>query len=257
MRITVIGGGIVGKATSRGFLSKGHDVWIVEQYAEKRKELEREFPQVSSSIKVADIYFICTHERDVEKALRELETWTEGLWVIRSTVPVGKTGELMKKFNRCICHNPEFLRQDYALEDFLYPSRIVIGECCKEHGNLLERVYIPFDSEVIRTTSTTSELAKLACNASLTSSISFWNAIKKVADRMGVDYEDVFKIASLDKRIPRYGLTRCGPYGGSCLEKDLDSLIELIESTSSMRIETRLLEAIRRINNDLKQEANK
>lgn len=248
MKIQVIGAGVVGQATGKGLSQRGHTVYFTDRRADVVSSLVDKGYKVSVGLVDADIYFICTHEDDVESIVCSLRS-QDGLIVIRSTTPPGTTQSLMKLYDCHICHNPEFLREESARDDFLNPSRIVIGECCKEHGDLLEELYKPFDSHIVRTNPTVSELSKLASNTALACSISYWNEVKQIADRYNVDYRDVFKIAGLDARIPRYGLRYTGPFGGKCFPKDLDAFIRVAKAKG---VDSRMLKAIKEVNEGLK-----
>lgn len=250
MRISIIGAGIVGKAIGRGFLEMGHTVWFNDVSDQVIQGLKDKSFNASKEIKLADIYFVCTHEKNTESAVKTLST-KKGLIVIKSTTSPGTTVLLSVRYNVHICHNPEFLRSESALDDFLNPARVVIGECCKEHGDMLEELYKPFDVHIVRTNPTVSELSKLASNSALASSISYWNEIKEIADGLKIDYRDVFKVARLDSRIPRYGLRYTGPFGGRCLPKDLDSIIGLAEK---LGVDCELSKAIRLVNKKLRKD---
>lgn len=224
MIIQVVGCGVVGSA--QAFLMKkiGH---IVHTYDPPKGMLD-----LNPS---ADIAFICVMEDVVEQSIQEIvEKGFRGLLVIKSTVPVGTTRRLMEKFRRHICHNPEFLREKYAFQDVLNPGRIVIGECCREHGNLLEEAYEPFKQSTpfYRTDPTTSELIKLVTNSLRAINISFWNELYELCQRCGADINMVAEAADPGKVLGvweggRFGTRFFGvPYGGKCLPKDLRHLIE-------------------------------
>jgi len=237
MKIEVIGyKGVVGGATYQLFKRLGHAVYGSDK---------------GDAIGPADVYFICVPEGVVQPVVGSLRN-AEGLIVIRSSVPPTTCRTLQSALNRHICHNPEFLRQAVALQDEMSPDRIVIGECCKEHGDLLEDLYKPMQRPIVRTDPTTSELAKLASNVCLSCIITYWNTIEGIAERIGISGHEVGMIASLDHRIPDYGARLHGKYGGMCFPKDAKQLIAFAERVGYYPI---LLRAMESVNNKLEEEA--
>lgn len=250
MRIQIIGAGTVGRATGEGFSRFGHHVVFSDVDKEKIVQLKREGFDVSEKPSMADLHFICTSEDVVENVVDQLIK-LKGLIVIRSTVMPGSTCRLMKKHGRHICHNPEFLKAATASWDFLNPHRIVIGECCADHGDLLEQLYKPLRAHIVRVDPKTSEMIKIASNAVLSSYISFWNEIHNICERIGINSHVVGKVSCMDKRISEYGATMHGKaFGGTCLPKDLDHLIEFIEEKGYT---PELLKAIKNLNERMKR----
>jgi len=235
MKIEVIGyKGIVGGATYQLFKRLGYKVYGSDK---------------GDAVGPADIYFICVPEGVVQSVVGSLRN-TDGLIVIRSSVPPTTCKTLQSTLGRHICHIPEFLRQAMAIQDEMNPDRIVIGECCKEHGDLLEGLFRPMQRPIVRTDPTTSELAKLASNNFLSCIISYWNTIEGIAERIGVSGHEVGMIASLDHRIPDYGARLHGKYGGMCFPKDAKQLIAFAETVGYDPV---LLRAMESVNNKLKE----
>lgn len=225
MKALIVGYGTVG--TSQAFvLNKlGHQIFIYDPY-KGYNDIEKD----------VDIVFICTMEDAVEEAVRTIVSeGVKGLITIKSTIIPGTTKALMRKYNRHICHNPEFIREKHAFEDALNPSRVVIGECCSFHGDLLENLYKPLTQLIYRTDPTTSELIKLVTNALRALSISFWNEIYMLASQIGVDIGVLTSAADPGKVLGeweggRWGVRVLGkPYGGKCLPKDVKHLINLLK----------------------------
>lgn len=234
MKIEVIGHrGVVGNATYELFKRLGYEVTGSDKDEQIRK---------------ADVYFICVPEENIEGPISALTNYTDGLIVIRSTVVPGTCKRLNEKYSRHICHNPEFVREATATQDELNPSRIVIGECCKNHGDLLEKIYGLLQRPIVRTDQGTSELVKLASNNYLSCVISYWNTVEEIAKRIGVSGHQVGMIASLDPRISDYGSRFHNKYGGSCLPKDVRHLIEFAQSVGYDPI---LLKAVEEVNETL------
>ncbi len=145
--------------------------------------------------------------------------------------------------------NPEFLRQKFAEKDSLFPDFHVMGSCCPEHAKLLREILLVFTPYVYEaTTPQRALMVKLAHNAFLATIISFWNEIAKMNPEGGRP-EWIGGVCAASKRIPVYG-TRVmnSPFGGSCLPKDLDQLIDYAEDQG---IDPVLLIAVRKINNML------
>lgn len=232
MKIEVIGHkGTVGNATLELFRQLGHDVTGSD---------------VGDKINYASIYFVCTPEGVVEEVVDKISTQMRPLIVIRSTTIPGTCKKLATKIDYVhICHNPEFLREAMALQDEFSPHRIVIGECCREHGDTLEALYKPLQRPIVRTNPTTSELVKLASNNYLSCAISYWNTIEEIARKIGVSGHEVGMIASLDPRISPYGSRFHKRYDGRCLPKDVKQLIEFAESIGCS---TALLRTIEEVN---------
>jgi UDPglucose 6-dehydrogenase len=162
------------------------------------------------------------------------------LIIIKSTVPVGSCKRIkehlenaLKKANRKvdfdIVSNPEFLREGSAVNDFLYPDRIVIGTENEKSAALMKDLYdLPIykNTPFIFTTLETAEMIKYASNAFLAAKISYINEISNICELSGADVSVVAKAMGLDKRIGNQFL-RPGPgFGGSCFPKDTKALIK-------------------------------
>ncbi len=147
-------------------------------------------------------------------------------------------------------HNPEFLREASAVLDEFNPERIVIGECCQEHGDYLSQLYAPLQRPIVRTSRKVTELAKLACNGWLAAVISYWNEIDMMAERIGVSGTEVGMLASTDPRIGCYGSRFHAQFGGKCLPKDMLHLIEIARRNG---MNPKLLEAIMSVNSECRQ----
>jgi nucleotide sugar dehydrogenase len=233
-RIGVIGAGTIGRATAESLERLGHTVVIVDK---------------DDSIHPSEVYFICTPEDAVSDVISRLKG--EGVLgsafvVIRSTTLPGTTEGLAKEYKLHISHMPEFLREATAIRDELNPWRVVIGECCQEHGGFLEELFAPLCCPIIRVDPRTSEMVKLACNAHLATLISFWNEISGLCAKIEVNSHLVGRVSSLDPRISSYGATMHGKaFGGRCLPKDLRHLIQFAHDSGH---HVPLLEATERVN---------
>ncbi len=188
--------------------------------------------------------------RAVERVLAEIgaalqETDAAHLVVIRSTVPPWKWAELEAHFRRAsrqevsLCAHPEFLREGQALDDFESPPFVILGHENPGAGELLGALYAGRGLPLLSTTPETAMLLKYACNAWHALKVAFANEIGAIAARAGSDGGEVMSLLVQDEHLnlsPAY-LRPGGPYGGSCLPKDLAAL-------RAFQVGTPLLEAI-------------
>src|SRR5205823_14646577 len=122
---------------------------------------------------------------------------------------------------------PEFLKEGSAIEDFLAPDRVVIGDVGDWAGDAVEELYRPLNAPIIRTDIPSAEMVKLAANAFLATKISFINEIANVCEVTGADVTEVARGIGLDDRIgPKFLQAGIG-FGGSCLPKDVSALKQL------------------------------
>jgi len=246
MKIQIIGLGIVGTAQACLSQKLGHDVIGYDI-----RHISSSYCKVNDNIvKDTDIIFICTPESVVENVIRSLvDIDYNGIIAVRSTVPIGTIKYLSEKFDVHICHNPEFLREEYYLEDIMNPNVVIIGECCQIHGDLLESFYRPINKPIIRVDTVLSELVKLANNAHLSILITFWNEIDELCHRLNMNTEKISDIILHDPRISSYGCEFFGlPYGGKCLPKDIKHLIDCFHSQG---LNPKLFDACENFNNRL------
>jgi UDPglucose 6-dehydrogenase len=181
--------------------------------------------------------------------LKKLEANSyKGLVVIKSTLPVGYMKEI-KKRNLRILYNPEFAHNKTAVVEMVDPPYLV---CAGLEGDIDEykRVFywVPVERFHIADDRTT-EITKLAMNAFAATKISFVNEIERICKIHGADEAKVMEILRLDKRCgSEYAYPNRGPYGGSCLPKDI---AELSNSTP----DSILLEAVEEVNQRVKKNA--
>ncbi|WP_338976797.1 UDP-glucose/GDP-mannose dehydrogenase family protein [Wolbachia endosymbiont (group A) of Ophion ellenae] len=159
------------------------------------------------------------------------------LIVIKSTVPPGTAENIYnylsnKGYNFDLGVNPEFLKQDSAVSDFLYPDRIIIGVKTKLARAKLEVIYKSFIDKnipLIVTDTVTAEMIKYASNAFLATKVAFINEMAGLCELLGADIDLLANSMGMDHRIGKEFL-KAGPgFGGSCFPKDLSALIRLAE----------------------------
>ncbi|MCX5376133.1 UDP-glucose/GDP-mannose dehydrogenase family protein [Streptomyces sp. NBC_00091] len=147
--------------------------------------------------------------------------------------------------------NPEFLREGHAVEDSLYPDRIVAGLSSAEAQKAIEEVYAPIlargDAELIVTDPQTAEVLKSAANSFLATKISFINAMAEVCEITGADVNTVAYGVGIDKRIGHGGMRPGIGYGGGCLPKDTAAFTHRVREIGAVHA-AGLLEAVEAVN---------
>jgi len=185
------------------------------------------------------------------------------LIINKSTVPVGTAEHVAEAVAAAVsargvsrefevCSNPEFLKEGAAIEDFTKAARIVVGASSPGALALLRECYAPYNrnhDKIICMEVRAAELTKYAANAMLATKISFMNEIAGVAQRLGVDVEQVRQGIGSDPRIGYdFIYPGCG-YGGTCLPKDVAALMH---SAAHVGYEMKLLNAVTVVNQQQK-----
>lgn len=152
----------------------------------------------------------------------------------KSTVPVG-TSKIVKDIISQhtnvpfdVVSNPEFLREGFAVQDFMNPERIVIGSKSKKAIDILEKLYSPFTAinrPVILMDEKSAELTKYAANTFLATKITFMNEVANLCEIIGANVDDVRKGIGSDSRIGNKFLFPGIGFGGSCFPKDVNALV--------------------------------
>lgn len=254
MNIGIIGSGIVGSAIGKGFKNIGNNVIFYDIDRYKIENLAEEGFQVTTElddiVKNSDNIFICvpTPDKDkkidlsiirssikeVSKLCKDIEKYF--LIIIKSTIIPTTTENviipLIERYSNKkvgddfgICFNPEFLRDEFAYEDFMNPDRIVIGAYDNKSGHMLEKLYSYFKCPIIRTDLRTAEMAKYANNCFYATKISFFNEIHNMCQKIDIDSNTIRKIVQLDKYYGIHPWEHGHSFGGKCLPKDLNAII--------------------------------
>ena len=181
----------------------------------------------------ADLSHVIVCARELARRIER-----DSLIVVKSTVPVGTNDqvratmrlELEKRGSQTsvtTASNPEFLKEGFAVEDFMKPDRIIVGVDDAQSARTLRELYKPFNrnrDRLIVMDIRSAEFTKYAANCMLAVRISFMNEMANLADRLGVDIEDVRRGIGSDPRIGPDFLYAGAGFGGSCFPKDLRAL---------------------------------
>lgn len=182
----------------------------------------------------ADLKYVLGVANDIGKLLVEENITEFKILVNKSTVPVG-TAQLVTNAaakygatNFSVVSNPEFLREGFAVEDFMKPDRIVIGSDNPMAMDKMRQLYAPFvrqGNPVLEMNTESAEVTKYAANSYLAMRITFMNELANFCEKVGADVDMVRKGMGTDSRIGKRFLFPGIGYGGSCFPKDVKALI--------------------------------
>jgi UDPglucose 6-dehydrogenase len=163
--------------------------------------------------------------------------------VNKSTVPVGtaeRTAELIDRSDVAVVSNPEFLREGAAVHDFLNPDRIVVGSVSQDAAERVASLYARLGAPTVLTDAASAELVKYAANCFLAMKLSYINAVSELCERLGADISDVTEGMGYDRRIGQSSMSPGPGWGGSCLPKDTQAMLQVADAAD---FEFRLLRA--------------
>lgn len=206
----------------------------------------------------ADLKYVTGVARDIGKILKDSGTKDYKIIVNKSTVPVGTAQRVEAEVKSCgfinfdIVSNPEFLREGFAVEDFLKPDRIVIGSDSKKALAIMRELYEPFvrqGNPIIEMNTASSEVTKYAANSYLAMRITYMNELANFCEIVGADIDFVRKGMGTDNRIGKRFLFSGIGYGGSCFPKDVNALIKTSTDKGS---EMSILTVVDKVNHNQK-----
>jgi UDPglucose 6-dehydrogenase len=260
--LLIIGAGIVGRATGRGFAQRGHAVAFADVDDRVIGALRAEGARATTIGEIdwrpVDVVFVCVPTRAAagrsafDSLLDTIDVIGAGLRrgqrriavAVRSTLMPGMTDQVIvprleaASAGRAgvdwgIVVNPEFLRTASSDGDFERPWLTVIGAADGRSGDMLDALYEPFGSTVIRCTPTEAELIKIGSNCFNALKISYFNELHALSQTLGADGGRVTAaIAAGAEGIwnPTYGTRGGTPFAGACLPQDLENMASAIHA---------------------------
>jgi UDPglucose 6-dehydrogenase len=276
-RIVIVGAGVVGTATGKGFAEAGHSVSFVDVNPRRVETLRPEGFAVSTRVDLSgpgayvfltlptpndgyryDLSAFDAATASVGAALREATSYHT--IAVRSTVPPGTCEGRVRRLleeasgrrageDFSLASNPEFLRAASAREDFLMPWMTVVGSRSRRTVERLADLYRPFGGQ-IKTFSdpAEAELVKCAHNLYNAAKISFWNEMWLVARSLGIPLDSVAQTVAYSAEgslNPEYGIRAGSPYGGACLPKDAKGFLGF---AAELGLEMPMLAGVVRVN---------
>jgi UDPglucose 6-dehydrogenase len=197
----------------------------------------------------ADLSYIMNVAREIGPYLNKYT-----IIIDKSTVPVGTS----EKVNECIqrtskiefdvVSNPEFLREGFAVDDFMKPDRVVIGTSSEKAKKVLQKLYSPFVKQgnpIYFMDEKSAEMTKYVANSFLATKISFMNEVANLCEILGANVDDVRLGIGSDERIGKRFLFPGIGYGGSCFPKDV---MALQKSSSNMGYDFKILNSVSEVN---------
>lgn len=202
----------------------------------------------------ADLSYIIKVAEDLGDIIQDYK-----IVIDKSTVPVGTADMVHKTISSRtnvefdVVSNPEFLREGFAVEDFMKPDRIVIGTGSEKAKKILNELYAPYvrsGNPIIFMDVRSAELTKYAANSFLATKISFMNEISILCEKLGADVDMVRYGIGTDERIGKRFLFPGIGYGGSCFPKDVKALIK---SSEDLNYDFKILKSVTQVNDKQKK----
>jgi UDPglucose 6-dehydrogenase len=201
----------------------------------------------------ADLSYILGVADDLGKIMKDYKVLVD-----KSTVPVGTAEKVTAAVAKNARHdfdvvsNPEFLREGFAVDDFLKPDRVVVGTSSDKAQAIMETLYKPYvrqGNPIIFMDEKSAELTKYAANAFLATKITFMNEIANMCELVDADVDKVRIGIGTDTRIGKRFLFPGIGYGGSCFPKDVQALAK---SAAEVNYDFSILSSVMQVNEDQK-----
>lgn len=254
----IVGAGVVGQATGKGFAKKGHTITYADINGQTITKLQAQGLQAVHTADIdwptIDIVMIAISTPSVngEIVLDYIEAGAHDIGlglartnkfvpiVVRSTVPPTTTEQRItpileaasdKRTGRDfgVAMNPEFLRQVSSEQDFARPWITVLGSSDQRTAAILDELYTPFGALIVRCTPTEAEMIKYVNNVYNAVKISYFNEVHAICEQIGVDSQLVGAAVARSAESmwnPLYGTRGGVPYGGACLPKDTEAFLQ-------------------------------
>jgi UDPglucose 6-dehydrogenase len=191
----------------------------------------------------ADLEMVMSTAQHVATLLNELDITDPRIVINKSTVPVGTAARVAAIFAEHapirrvdVVSNPEFLREGFAVDDFMKPDRVVVGTSSAYAAEIMRDVYEPFvrtGAPILVFDEKSAEVTKYAANAFLAVKISFMNDLSEYCEHVGADIEKIRLGIGTDGRIGKRFLFSGIGYGGSCFPKDVKAIIHAANEVGS------------------------
>jgi UDPglucose 6-dehydrogenase len=197
----------------------------------------------------ADLRYVLGVAEDLGKIITDYKVVVD-----KSTVPVGTADKVRAAIGKNaktefdVVSNPEFLREGFAVDDFMKPDRVVIGSSSEKARKLMEELYKPYvrsGNPIIFMDEKSAELTKYAANSFLATKITFMNEIANLCEKLGADVDMVRIGIGSDDRIGKRFLFPGIGYGGSCFPKDVQALEK---SSAEVNYDFKILRSVMEIN---------
>lgn len=282
-RILIIGAGVVGQATGKGFARKGHTVTYLDINPQTIAQLRAAGLEAMTGAEVSwnavDVVMLAVPTPTVndKTVLSYIESAAQDVgyglaktdhfvtMVVRSTVPPTTTERYITPILESasgkragvdfgVAMNPEFLRQASSESDFARPRLVVLGTTDHRTTEILDALYTPFGALIVHCTPTEAEMIKYVNNIYNAVKISYFNEVYAICQQLGVDSNLVSAAVARSAEglwNPAYGTRGGMPYGGACLPKDTAAFMAFVHEQGWDHL---LLEATIEVNRRL--EAN-